>query len=219
MVPLSFTGEMFQAHADGALFWPRRGALLVADLHLEKASFFGRFGQFLPPHDSIETLERVERVIRQSGARAVWCLGDSFHDRDGGGRLSTQARDMLRELTARCDWVWITGNHDPIDVAPVGGNVMPEAMVDGICLRHQALPGERRPEISGHWHPKLKIRARGHAIRRRCFVRSANRLVLPAFGALTGGMRADDPALLQAVGTPAEALVVSADQLMRFNLS
>jgi len=51
MVPFSFAGETFAATPDGALFWPAQNALLVADLHLEKASWFARLGQFLPPYE------------------------------------------------------------------------------------------------------------------------------------------------------------------------
>ena len=51
MVPFASAGQTFQATPDGALYWPAQGALLVADLHLEKASWFARFGQFLGPND------------------------------------------------------------------------------------------------------------------------------------------------------------------------
>ena len=59
MVPFSFAGETFFATGDGALFWPAQQALLVADLHLEKASWFARLGQFLPPYDSQATLSAL----------------------------------------------------------------------------------------------------------------------------------------------------------------
>ena len=68
MVPFSFAGEEFALTSACALYWPREAALLVADLLLEKASFFARFGQMLPPYDSRETLERVALAIRETGA-------------------------------------------------------------------------------------------------------------------------------------------------------
>lgn len=217
MVPFTFAGEAFSALA-GGLFWPRRKALVLADLHLEKASYFARFGQLLPPHDSIETLRQVAALVEDSGALEIWCLGDSFHDRDGFRRLSADARTRLEALTTRVRWTWITGNHDPMDTTPIGGRIVEEAHVDGICLRHAADLADARPEISGHWHPKLHLTLRGHRLSRPCFVRAGQRLVLPAFGAFTGGMRADDPALLGALGSPAEALVVSGNALLRFPL-
>src|SRR6476469_6435774 len=112
MVPFSFAGETFSATADGALFWPARNALLVADLHLEKASWFARFGQFLPPYDSHATLTALARSVEQTSAARLYCLGDSFHDAFGCERLPASARELLTGLTSRLDWTWIVGNHD-----------------------------------------------------------------------------------------------------------
>src|SRR3954470_16898825 len=110
MVPFSFAGETFYATAEGALFWPERRALLVADLHLEKASWFARFGQFLPPYDSHATLAALAAQIDATGATRLYCLGNSFHDRFGCERLPANARDLLTQLTSRLDWTWIVGN-------------------------------------------------------------------------------------------------------------
>src|SRR6187549_1935391 len=104
MVPFSFAGETFVASAEGALFWPAQEALLVADLHLEKASWFARLGQFLPPYDSHATLVSLQSEIERTGAKRVYCLGDSFHDRFGCDRLPSEARDLLTRLTAQTDW-------------------------------------------------------------------------------------------------------------------
>src|SRR6476659_2804658 len=107
MVPFSFAGETFHATPGGALYWPARDALLVADLHLEKASWFARLGQFLPPYDSQATLAALTEEVSATGATTLYCLGDSFHDRFGCDRLPQQARDMLLALTSNLDWVWI----------------------------------------------------------------------------------------------------------------
>ena len=189
----------------GALFWPRENALLVADLHLEKGSFFARFGQMIPPYDSRETLERVALALRESGARRVLCLGDSFHDAGGAARLEPHAAGMLAALTRATDWAWITGNHDEGAQPAEGGALVEELNIGGIALRHQAQTGEAGLELSGHFHPKLRLTVRGRQIVRPCAVASDNRLVLPAFGAFTGGMDAADPAILAAL-QPARAI-------------
>ena len=220
MVRFLFCSEDMLALPQGALFWPRRGALILADLHLEKASWFARWGQMLPPYDSLQTLGDVEALVVATGAREVWCLGDSFHDRHGCERLQPRAREMLLALTGRTAWTWITGNHDPVLPDPCGGRVLPEAEVDGLVLRHAADPRDGRPELSGHWHPKLRLTVRGRRVSRRCFVRRGDKLVLPAFGALTGGLDADHPELIRAVGgAGAEALVPVNDRLLRFPLA
>ena len=205
MVPFSFANQEFTLVQGRALFWRSENALLVADLHLEKASFFARYGQMLPPYDSRETLERIALAIRETGARRVFTLGDNFHDARGAERLEPYAAGMLAALTRATDWVWITGNHDAGSDAAPGGTELAELAVNGLLLRHEAQPGEARPELSGHYHPKLRIVARGRNITRPCAVMSERKLILPAFGALTGGMNAADPAIIVAM-QPARAV-------------
>ena len=218
MVPFSFAGHEFLALPEAALFWPARSALLVADLHFEKASWFSRFGQFLPPHDSQATLDVIEALVARTGARAVWSLGDSFHDADGAARLPARVRDRLEALTERLDWLWITGNHDAGMEATPGGRRMVEAEVDGVWLRHEADPADPRPEISGHFHPKLRLSLRGRRVSRRCFVGSSSKLILPALGSLTGGLDAGHGEIRRAVGPGAMAMVPVADRMLRFPL-
>jgi DNA ligase-associated metallophosphoesterase len=219
MVPFSFAGETFEATASGALFWRAERALLVADLHLEKASWFARFGQFLPPYDSHATLTELAAEVERSGATRLFCLGDSFHDRFGCDRLPANARELLSSLTAKLDWVWIVGNHDPGFADHCGGRIKDEAEVAGIILRHEAVREEPRPEISGHFHPKLRLHLKGRQVSRRCFVLSATKIIMPAFGALTGGLDAHHPEILRSVGTDAAALVPVSDRLLRFPLA
>ena len=162
MVPLSFGTAELLLRSDGAVYWPREATLFVADLHLEKASFFASHGQPLPPYDSRATLERVAQAVDETGAQRVVTLGDNFHDAEGAARLEDGACDMLRALTARVDWVWITGNHDgPPDAAGAaaqcGGALHEELEIGGVICRHEARAGETRAELSGHWHPKLCV--------------------------------------------------------------
>jgi hypothetical protein len=219
MVRFSFCGHDLMALPQGALFWPARRALLVADLHLEKASWFARLGQMLPPYDSIATLADLTALAVSTGAEEIWCLGDSFHDRHGCDRLPARAREMLVALTGATRWTWITGNHDPGIADHCGGDIVEEAEVDGLLLRHEADPAEPRPELSGHFHPKLRIHHRGRQVSRRCFVATERKLILPAFGSLTGGLDAGHPEIVRAVGPKAEALVPVADRLLRFPLA
>jgi hypothetical protein len=219
MVPFSFGGHDWLALRGGALFWPGRQALLVADLHFEKASFFARFGQMLPPYDTLATLADLSALIAATGAAEVWCLGDSFHDVGGCDRLPEQARQALRALTAAVRWTWITGNHDRVVADHCGGDVVDQALVDGLMLRHEAEAQERLPELSGHFHPKLRIRVRGKQVARRCFVATPTKLILPAFGSLTGGLDVDHPEIVRAVGIGAEALVPVDDRMLRFPIA
>ena len=219
MVPFSFAGRDFLATPEGALYWPEQSALLVADLHLEKASWFARFGQMLPPYDSIATLGALDRDIGRTGATRLYCLGDSFHDKFGCDRLPADARALLTSLTGRVDWVWITGNHDAGFIDHCGGRIAEEVHLDGIVLRHEAIAQDPTPEMSGHYHPKLRLRMKGRHVSRRCFVASATKLILPAYGTLTGGLDAHHPEILRKVGPGASALVPVTDRLLRFPIA
>lgn len=219
MTSFEFAGHTLHALSQGALFWPARRALIVADLHFEKASWFAKFGQMLPPYDSIATLTDLTALVAATSPREIWCLGDSFHDSAGAQRLPPAADAMLRTLTARTDWSWITGNHDHALQDGFGGRIMAEASVDGLVLRHEADPLDPRPELSGHFHPKLRVSVRGRNIARRCFVASETKLILPAFGSLTGGLDATHPEIVRAVGSGARALVPVDARLLSFPLA
>ena len=142
MVPFSFGDQALFALAQGAVFWPARRALLVADLHLEKGSWYATRGQMLPPYDTLATLADLEALVVATGADELWCLGDSFHDREGCARLPVAARDTLIRLTSAVAWTWITGNHDPVIADRCGGDLAAEVVVDGLVLRHEADPVE-----------------------------------------------------------------------------
>ena len=125
----------------------------------------------------------------------------------------------MTDLAGRIDWVWITGNHDAGFVDHCGGRIVEEAMVDGIALRHEAVASDPTPEMSGHYHPKLRLRMKGRHVSRRCFVMSDTKLILPAYGALTGGLDAHHPEILRKVGHGAAALVPVTDRVLRFPIA
>ena len=219
MVRFSFAGHALAALADGALWWPARRALLVADLHFEKASWFAKGGQMLPPYDSLATLAALGRLIERLDPAEIWCLGDSFHDAEGCERLPEDAQALLRGFTENCRWTWITGNHDAAMTDHCGGVVIAEAEVDGLVLRHEADPRDPQPELSGHFHPKLRVAVRGRLVARRCFVASATKLILPAFGSLTGGLDVAHPEIRRAIGPGGQALVPVENRLLRFPIA
>ena len=219
MGPLSFASQQFFASPEGALHWPAQEALLVADLHLEKASWFARLGQLLPPYDSLATLQALEREVERTQVSRLYCLGDSFHDKFGCDRLPDDARALLTRLTRELDWIWIVGNHDAGFADHCGGRIEEECEVGGIILRHEAVANDPRPEMSGHFHPKLRMSLKGRHVSRRCFVASESKLILPAYGALTGGLDAGHPEIIRKVGSGASALVPVTDRLLRFRIA
>jgi DNA ligase-associated metallophosphoesterase len=197
---ISIGNATFIADPVGALYWPEQQLLVVADLHLEKGSSFARRGLLLPPYDSAVTLHNLGRLLERYAPQRVIALGDSFHDPDGSRRMIARDRDTLAALQRGRDWIWIAGNHDP-DPLAVGGTFARELGVDGLVFRHE--PTGEAGEIAGHMHPRARVRWRGHVVARRCFAASPDGVVMPAFGAYTGGLNILDRAFSKVFGTGA----------------
>ena len=196
---VALAGVSLFADPDGAIYWPEQGLLAVADLHLEKGSSFAARGMLLPPYDTAATLARLARLIMHYAPRCVIALGDSFHDSRGPARLSEGDRDGLRVMQRGRDWIWITGNHDPEPADGVGGTFADSLALDPLTFRH--LPSGAPGEVSGHLHPMARISHRGRAVSRRCFAADKMRMVMPAFGAFTGGLNVRGAAFAHVFGT------------------
>lgn len=198
--PISICGKQFIADLSGALYWPGERALLVADLHLEKASAHAERGTLLPPYDTRETLERLAAAIDQYNPDVVIALGDSLHDRGAAKRIAAGDLAALRILQEDRRWIWVTGNHDPEIGRQLGGEVVDALTVAGLRLVHLPTGGRATHEIAGHLHPAARLSLYGHTLRRPCFISNRLRLVLPAFGTFTGGLNVLDPAFLPLFG-------------------
>jgi DNA ligase-associated metallophosphoesterase len=188
-----FAGQRLLLDPAGVLFWPKQRMLVVADLHLEKGAAFARRGAMLPPHDTLATLERLERVLARLEPSTVVSLGDGFHDRLGPAHLPDAPAARVRALTAAREWLWVTGNHDPEPPRELGGTGVAEVAIDGLVLRHEIIAGDNSM-LGGHLHPKAKLRLGPRTTRLDCFVTDGRLLVLPAFGAFTGGLNVLDQA-------------------------
>lgn len=207
-----FAGATLLATPTGALWWNEAATLVVADLHLEKGTSLARRGALLPPYDTRATLARLAALVDALAPRRVICLGDSFHDPDGPGRLADEDAGVVANLARGRDWLWIAGNHDPawekgflrdLD-RRLPGEAVQDATVGPLVFRHQATAhgSDGVGEISGHFHPKASVLAAGRRLTGRCFATDGRRLILPAFGAYTGGLDVLHPAIA-ALLTPA----------------
>ncbi|MEY4871224.1 MAG: hypothetical protein RLZZ563_554 [Pseudomonadota bacterium] len=186
----------------GALFWPDAGLLCVSDLHLGKSERLARRGgALLPPYETHATLSRLDADLAATNATRVVCLGDSFDDLSAAETLPDDIRLWLARLMAGRDWTWIEGNHDagPVDI---GGSHRASLTLGRLTFRHIAIPGEMA-EISGHYHPKARLGGTS----RPCFLLDHARLILPAYGAYTGGLSCTDPALSALMGPRAIAIL------------
>ena len=190
---LAVAAVALDADIGGVVFWPEQSLLAVADLHLEKGSSFAERGVLLPPYDTAATLARLGALIAHYAPRLVVALGDSFHDGRGPARLADTDRATLKAMQKGRDWIWITGNHDPEPAENIGGRFLDVLKVGALTFRHEP-GGKDAGEIAGHLHPVARVARRGRAVSRRCFACDGVRLVMPSFGAYTGGLNVRDRA-------------------------
>jgi len=186
---ISLGGMEFIPDLSGALFAPDFGALLIADLHLEKGTSLARRGVHLPPYDTRESLRQLQSVIAQARPRRLIFLGDSFHDGEARARIDGHDLADLKSIVSETETIWIAGNHDPAPPRDIGGHIVSEVTLGSVTLRHEPrrlAAGEL--EIAGHLHPAAAVTSRGHRIRCRCFIADGRRIVMPAFGSYTGAL-------------------------------
>lgn len=202
----SLAGLELTALGSGALWWDAQKLLCVSDLHLGKSERIARQGgATLPPYEIQDTLTRLENDLSRSNAQTVICLGDSFDDLAAGQAISEPDRLWLSRLQTGRRWVWIEGNHDPGPIN-LGGSHLAELPLPPLIFRHIAQPGQSG-EISGHYHPKVSIRTRLRTITRPAFLVDSNRVIMPAYGTYTGGLRATHGALQSLMRPEATAIL------------
>lgn len=204
----TLAGARLTALGGGALWWAEHRLLCVSDLHLGKSErHIRRGGSALPPYESRDTLIRLAELVSALRPDTVVCLGDSFDDDAASRALPDAEQSQLAALTKGRRWIWITGNHDPAP-ADLGGEQMAELHLAPLIFRHIADPAAAA-EISGHYHPKARVRSTS----RPCFLLDQSRLILPAFGTYTGGLRSTDPALTSLMKRDALAILTGPQAL------
>lgn len=216
--PLHLAGERLMLDPAGALYWPARELLVVSDLHLEKGSSFARRGMLLPPWDTRATIDRLVLLLRRWRPRVLVALGDSFHDTGGASRLPVGEGARLAAIAAALRLVWVRGNHDPAPHEGIDGESVETFAVGPLVFRHEAEPRVGAGEISGHFHPKAAVPARGTHVCRPCFVADHRRLLMPAFGAYTGGLDVRDPAITCLFPRGGQVFLLGRERLFNFAL-
>ena len=177
----------------GAMWLPDEGLLVVSDLHFEKGSHYAAKGIPLPPYDTRATLDALERLVRLCRPKTILSLGDAFHDVGAEARMDESDARRLEGLCEAADWIWILGNHDPQPPKRFRGHATEATVAGGLAFVHE--PGDTDDwQVAGHLHPCAVAAKGGRGVRKPCFVTDGERLVMPAFGAFTGGLNVLDEA-------------------------
>lgn len=213
-VEMRLGDTLVTALPDGALWVGEAKTLIVSDIHFEKGSSFALRGQMLPPYDTHAALLKLTDLMLRLQPDIIVSLGDSFHDSGGPVRMDARDRELLRLLMSRCDWVWVEGNHDGRAPETFGGAFHDTLHIGSLVLKHEPTDAAAPGEIAGHMHPCARVVGRGRSVRRRCFATDGARLVMPAFGAYTGGLNVCDDAFANIFPDGATALVLGKDRVL-----
>ncbi|HVE88418.1 MAG TPA: ligase-associated DNA damage response endonuclease PdeM [Burkholderiaceae bacterium] len=189
-------GATWMLSAERTAFWCERRWLVVADVHFGKAATFRALGVPVPHGTTSDTLTRLSRLIDRLQPSTIVFLGDLFHAREAHAALTLTALAEWRERHASLDLVLVEGNHDRRAGAPPAALRIHRELdpwgVDAFAFCHYPRFAQDAFAFAGHLHPAVRLHGRAdNSIRLPCFwLRSsldAGLMVLPAFGAFTGG--------------------------------
>ena len=186
--------------------------LIASDLHLEKGSSFNKEGTFLPPYDSLDTITRLEEIIKITSPKKILLLGDTLHDKNGLLRMSEEVKKKIFSLLKKNSFILISGNHDE-ELAFPNLKLDPYYKLRNITFTHEMSSNETL-EISGHFHPMVNTKFKGIRIRASCFVVTKNKIILPSFGTFTGGLDIKNNAFPNIINKETKVFIIYNQQII-----
>ena len=96
MKKLEFCQNTFDIDPHGILIWSKLNTAIVSDLHLEKGSSYAKYGQYISPYDSLETLIKLEKILSNYVIKKIIFLGDTFHDKNSLNRMNIKTQKKLK---------------------------------------------------------------------------------------------------------------------------
>jgi DNA ligase-associated metallophosphoesterase len=188
---IAVAGESVMLLPEKALYWPRERTLVVADIHFGKAAAFRALGVPVPRGTTTQNLEALDRLLAVYPATRIVFLGDFLHARAAHAKATLGAMADWRARNPGLSLILVRGNHDrhagdpaavlgiemvdePFEAGPFAFCHHPDIAADGYVL-------------AGHVHPVFRIATRLESVRLPCFVAGPRRMILPSFGAFTGG--------------------------------
>lgn len=182
--------QTFVLHPYKGIYWKEEKALLIADLHLGKASHFRKAGIPVPQEVQQSNFDKFMALLLDLKPEKVLILGDLFHS-----DLNNCWEDFIH-LTKQFEHITfdlVIGNHDILALKKyqeANLNLFEEGrIIRPFILTHHPL--EEVPEnlfnLCGHVHPSVRLSGKGRqTLRLPCFYFGKQQGILPAFGEFTG---------------------------------
>lgn len=188
---LLVAGERLLLLAQKAVYWPAAKMLVIADIHFGKAASFRARGVPVPRGTTTQNLAALDELMALHEVAHILFLGDFLHARAAHAPATLAAMLGWRSRHPDLRLTLVRGNHDrhagdpaaslaiamadePYTVGPFSFCHHPDLEADGYVL-------------AGHVHPVFVLATRFESLRLPCFLVGPGRMVLPSFGAFTGG--------------------------------
>lgn len=191
MTQLSLLETELQLLPEKAIYIEQLQSLLVADVHLGKSETFQAAGIPISNQVNQDSLDRLQALCLKRQPKTLMILGDLFHSH------VSLTQDVINGWTKFLDAVsidvkLIIGNHDRAlanRLSPLSIQCCTDLRIDRLLLSHEPCPQPKTLNLCGHIHPCVRIKTKLDHLRLPCFYldRTQNLLVLPSFGAFTGG--------------------------------
>jgi DNA ligase-associated metallophosphoesterase len=188
---LVVAGEPVLLLAQKALYWPREKMLVVADIHFGKAASFRAQGIPVPRGTTSQNLAALDELMALYDVAHIMFLGDFLHARAAHASATVAAMLAWRLRHPMLRLTLVRGNHDkhagdPAEVLRIDMVDEPYSIGPFAFCHHPdiATPGYA---LAGHVHPTFLLATRFETLRLPCFVVGTARMILPSFGAFTGG--------------------------------
>jgi len=184
-------GEDLLLLPEKAVYWPAERMLIVADIHFGKAASFRALGVPVPRGTTSENLAGLDALVAAHGARQVAFLGDFLHARAAHASSTQLAMLAWRQRNPELKLMLVRGNHDlhaGDPAAALGIELVDEPHGIGpFAFCHHPDIDTPAYALAGHVHPVYVLATRFDALRLPCFVVGEQGMILPSFGAFTGG--------------------------------
>ncbi|WLI87775.1 ligase-associated DNA damage response endonuclease PdeM [Massilia sp. R2A-15] len=205
-------GETLLLLAQKALYWPREKMLVIADIHFGKAASFRAQGVPVPRGTTTQNLAELDALMIEHEVAHIMFLGDFLHARAAHAVATVAAMLAWRLRHPALKLTLVRGNHDRHAGDPAASlaiEMVDEPHVIGpFAFCHHPDIETGGYALAGHIHPSYLLATRFDALRLPCFVVGPSRMILPSFGAFTGGFLIT-PA-------PGDAIYVSSGEAVHF---
>ncbi|QYF92182.1 ligase-associated DNA damage response endonuclease PdeM [Massilia sp. PAMC28688] len=188
---IDLAGERVLLLAQKALYWPHASMLVIADIHFGKAASFRAQGVPVPRGTTTQNLEGLDALMAIYPTREIVFLGDFLHARAAHASATVAAMLAWRRRHPALRLTLVRGNHDMRAGDPsaaLGITMVDEPHTVGpFSFCHHPDVAAAGYVLAGHVHPVYLLASRLDSLRLPCFLVGPTRMILPSFGAFTGG--------------------------------